>query len=130
MKRIIELEIGEIIQIETGYTNWNRADNDFTCVLAGYDEKGRVILDAENSVCFDGRNSIQPYFIVEKDTCVSLTVGRASYKIPGCFVLRHIIGMDGKGRFLLKTRTKAKSYTTGSMTEDETADTIRMGIIH
>ena len=40
MRRISDLEIGDEVQIETGYTNWNRADNEFYCTVAGYDEEG------------------------------------------------------------------------------------------
>lgn len=64
MRRIIDLEKGEEVQVETGYTNWNRADNEFYCTVSGISEDGMVILDAKNSVCFDGRNKIQPFFVV------------------------------------------------------------------
>lgn len=101
MERIIDLAFGDEVQAETGYTNWDRADNEFYCKVAGIDEKGWVILDAQNAVCFDGRNKIQPFFLVPSDSPVE---GMAHYKkIPGCYVIWHIIGMDEKGRFLLNT---------------------------
>ena len=40
MMRIIDLEIGEEVQVETGYTNWNRADNEFYCTVSGISEDG------------------------------------------------------------------------------------------
>ena len=104
MERIIDLEIGEEVQVETGFTNWNRADNEFYCIVAGIDEEGRVILDAKNSVCFDGRNRLQPYFVVDGNSAVEKI---ANYrKIPGCYVLWDIKGMDMRGRFILNTYHK------------------------
>ena len=35
MMRINDLEIGDEVQVETGYTNWNRADNEFYCTMSG-----------------------------------------------------------------------------------------------
>lgn len=106
MKRIIDLEIGDEVQVETGYTNWDRSDNEFYCTVAGYDEEGRVILDAKNSVCFDGRNKIQPFFVVDRNTMIERAT---SYnRIPGCYVLWHITGMDRNGRFILKTQTEQR----------------------
>ena len=104
MSCISDYNIGEEIQVETGYTNWDRSDNDFYCILAGYDEEGRAILDAKNSVCFDGRNSIRPYFVVDRNTVVG--EGPGYKKIPGCYVLWHITGMDDHGRFILRTQTR------------------------
>ena len=104
MMRIIDLEIGTEVQVETGYTNWNRADDEFYCTVSGISEDGMVILDAKNSVCFDGRNKIQPFFVVDRNTMIERAT---SYNtIPGCYVLWHIIGMDRNGRFILKTQTK------------------------
>ena len=104
MRRIIDLENGEEVQVETGYTNWNRADNEFYCTVSGISEDGMVILDAKNSVCFDGRSKIQPFFVVDRNTMIERAT---SYNtIPGCYVLWHIIGMDRNGRFILKTQTK------------------------
>jgi hypothetical protein len=100
----MDLENGDVVQIETGYTNWNRKDNEFNCTVDGRTEKGLVILNAMNAVCFDGRNTIQPYFAVDKETAV-LESGMY-YKIPGCYVLWNVIGMDRNGRFILKTRKK------------------------
>ena len=57
MARIGDFKIGEEIQVKTGITNWDRSDNEFYCTVAESDEEGRVILDAKNAVCFDGRNS-------------------------------------------------------------------------
>lgn len=106
MMRIIDLEIGDEVQVETGYTNWNRADNEFYCTVAGYDEEGMVILDAKNSVCFDGRNKIQPFFVVDRNTMIERAT---SYnRIPGCNVLWHITGMDRNGCFILKTQTEPR----------------------
>lgn len=102
MDRIIDLQIGDEVQVETGYTNWNRADNEFYCTVRGYDDEGRVILDAKNAICFDRRNNIQPFFVVEKDTLVETTT--TYNKIVGCYVLWDIIGMDRQGRFILRTR--------------------------
>ena len=104
MIKIRDMEIGDKVQIETGYTNWDRADNEFYCEVVGRDKKGRIILDAKNSVCFDGRNKIQPFFLVDPNTSVLNTT--FYNKIPGCFVLRHVIGMDTKGRFILKTQLR------------------------
>ena len=101
MRRIIDFVIGEEIQVETGITNWNRDDNEFYCIVAGIDEKGRVILDAKNAVCFDGRNKIRPYFVVDGNTAVEETT--FYNRIPGCYVLWDITGMDTRGRFILKT---------------------------
>ena len=102
MVRICDFKIGEEIQIETGITNWDRSDNEFYCAVAGIDGEGRVILDAKNAVCFDGRNSIRPYFVVDRNATVEKTT---SYnRIPGCYVLWDISGMDAHGRFILKTR--------------------------
>ncbi len=102
MGRISDLAIGEEVQVETGFTNWNRADNEFYCTVVGVDEQGRVILDAKNAVCFDGRNSIQPYFVIDRNTTVEKT---PSYcRIPGCYVLWDVTGMDTQGRFILNTR--------------------------
>ena len=101
MRRIIDLEIGEEVQVETGYTNWNGADNVFYCTVSGISEDGMAILDAKNSVCFDGRNKIQPFFVVDRNTMVEKT---AFYnKVVGCYVLWHIAGMDRSGQFILKT---------------------------
>ena len=36
MNCISDYNIGEEIQVETGYTNWDRSDNEFYCTLAGY----------------------------------------------------------------------------------------------
>ena len=104
MDRIIDFEIGDTVQIETGFSNWDRSDNEFNCVVAGFDEKGRVVLDAQNAVCFDGRNSIQPYFVVDRNTVIEK--GPSYNKIAGCYVLWDIVGMDMDGRFILKTTTK------------------------
>ena len=44
---------------------------------------------------------MQPFFLVPPDSPVeSMTHYK---KIPGCYVIWHIIGMDEKGRFLLDT---------------------------
>ena len=106
MRRIIDLENGEEVQVETGYTNWNRADNEFYCTVFGISEDGMVILDAKNSVCFDGRNKIQPFFVVDRNTIVEKT---AFYnKVVGCYVLWNIAGMDRSGRFILKTQSEQR----------------------
>ena len=101
MRRIIDFEIGEEIQVETGITNWDRTDNEFYCTVAGIDEEGRVILNAKNAICFDGRNMLQPYFVVDRNTAVEKTT--FYNRIPGCYVLWNIEGMDTRGRFILKT---------------------------
>ena len=104
MDRINDLEIGEEVQVETGYTNWDRSDNEFYCTVVGSDEEGRVILDAKNAVCFDGRNRIQPYFVVNGNAAVERTT--FYNKVVGCYVLWNTAGMDRHGRFILKsTRT-------------------------
>ena len=106
MRRIIDLENGEEVQVETGYTNWNRADNEFYCTVSGISEDGMVILDAKNSVCFDGRNKIQPFFVVDRNTIGEKT---AFYnKVVGCYVLWNIAGMDRSGRFILKTQSEQR----------------------
>ncbi len=104
MARIGDFQIGEEIQVETGITNWDRSDNEFYCTVAGIDEEGRVILDAKNDICFDGRNSIQPYFVVDRDSAVEKTT--FYNKLTGCYVLWDITGMDARGRFILRTRHK------------------------
>ena len=104
---IEELHSGDEIQVETGYTNWDRSDNEFYCKIAGFDENGMVILDAKNAICFDGRNKIQPYFVVDRRTDVEKNAGYK--KSPGCYVLWHIIGMDDNGRFILKTNFGRRS---------------------
>lgn len=102
MDRIIDLQIGDEVQVETGYTNWDRSDNEFYCTVAGYDEEGRVVLDAKNAICFDGRNKIQPFFVVDRNTAIEKTT--FYNKVVGCYVLWNIVGMDRDGRFILKTR--------------------------
>ena len=104
---IDELYMGDEIEVETGYTNWDRSDNEFHCTVAGYSENGMVILDARNAVSFDGRNKIQPYFVVDKRTDIEEVGG--SRKIPGCYVLWDIVGMDDCGRFILRTERRKKS---------------------
>ena len=104
---IDELYMGDEIEVETGYTNWDRSDNEFHCTVAGYSENGMVILDARNAVSFDGRNKIQPYFVVDKRTDIEEVGG--SRKIPGCYVLWDIVGMDDCGRFILRTERGKKS---------------------
>ncbi len=104
MERLKDFEIGEEIQIETGFTNWNRVDNEFYCLVAGMDDDGRIILDAKNAVCFDGRNKIQPYFVLDGNTAVEKTP--FYNKIPGCYVLWDITGMDTHGRFILRSYHK------------------------
>lgn len=88
--------------VETGITSWDRTDNEFYCVVAGFDEEGRVILDAKNAICFDKRNKIQPFFVVARNTLIERTT--FYNKIVGCYVLWDIVGMDTQGRFILHTR--------------------------
>ena len=99
MERLGDLEFGDEIQVETGYTNWNRADNEFYCIVAGCDEEGRVILDARNQVCFDGRNRIQAYFVVDSNAAV-LSYGLYK-KIPRllCSLEHHRHGQRREIRF-------------------------------
>ena len=104
---IDELYIGDDVEVETGFTNWDRSDNEFYCTVAGCSENGMVILDAKNAVSFDGRNKIQPYFVVDKRTEIEEWGG--SRKIPGCYVLWDIVGMDDCGRFILRTERGKKS---------------------
>lgn len=40
MMRIIDLEIGTEVQIETSYTNWDRTDNEFYCTVSDISEDG------------------------------------------------------------------------------------------
>ena len=103
---IDELNTGDEVQIETGYSNWDRSDNEFYCTVAGYSENGMVILDAQNAISFDGRNKIQPYFVVDKRTEIEEWGG--CRKIPGCSVLWYIVGMDDEGRFILRTERGKK----------------------
>lgn len=107
MEKVGDLKIGEKVLIETGYTNWDKSNNEFFCKIAGYDKFDRVILDAENVVCFDGRNTIQPFFVVESNAAIEI-LPRGQIKIPGCYVLFDIIGMDTKGWFILKTIHKVE----------------------
>ncbi len=107
MEKVGDLKIGEKVLIETGYTNLDKSDNEFFCKIAGYDEFNRVILDAENAVCFDGRNTTRPFFVVESNAAIEML---PTYQIiiQGCYVLFDIIGMDTYGRFILKTIHKVE----------------------
>ena len=44
MMRIIDLEIGTEVQVEAGYTNWNRADDEFYCTVSGISEDAVEII--------------------------------------------------------------------------------------
>ena len=99
---ISELEIGQRIQVETGITNWDKRDNEFFCKVIGYDENGRIILESQNAVCLDGRNTIRPFFSVAPEAPIQI-LSSGDHKLTGCYVLFHCTGLDRRGRLILKT---------------------------
>ena len=55
--RVDDLNIGDEVIVGTGLSTLDNIDIDFICTIAGHDENGRIILDAQNAVSFDGRNN-------------------------------------------------------------------------
>ena len=98
---VADLAEGEEIDVETGYRNWDRSDDEFHCIMGGYDDRGRAILDAQNAICMDGRNKFQPYFLVDPRAPITPRAGDLGLKLLSCYVIWHVVGMDVEGRLIL-----------------------------
>lgn len=112
---VSELGPCDVILVGTGYFDMNNKNIDFQCVISGVDYKDRVVLDAQNTLCLDGRNKIRPYFVVDKRSKVEKETSFTKGSVPGCidtddlyrlgvaYVIYDLEGMDREGRFVLRT---------------------------